>query len=123
MPKAWVRFAGHVSADELISLYQSSWIVASASAREGWGMSLTEAAGCGTPAVANRITGHTDAVTDGVTGVLAGGTVTDLGGAIATVLTDDALRNRLAAAALAEAQQLTWESTAAGIMRILASTA
>ena len=33
-----------------------------ASAREGWGMTLTEAAACGTPAVATRIAGHADAV-------------------------------------------------------------
>jgi glycosyltransferase involved in cell wall biosynthesis len=34
-------------------------------------MTLTEAAACGTPAVATRTTGHLDAVVDGVTGLLA----------------------------------------------------
>ena len=43
----------------------------SASAREGWGMTLTEAAACGTPAVATRIAGHADAVRDGRSGLLA----------------------------------------------------
>ena len=35
------------------------------SAHEGWGMTITEAAACGTPAVATRIAGHLDAVVDG----------------------------------------------------------
>ena len=40
-------------------------------AHEGWGMTLTEAAACGTPAVATRIAGHADAVVDGSSGLLA----------------------------------------------------
>ena len=35
--------------DELVDLYRRAWLLASASAREGWGMTLTEAAACGTP--------------------------------------------------------------------------
>ena len=46
----------------------AAWVVASSSVREGWGMTLTEAAACGTPAVATRIAGHVDAVDDGVSG-------------------------------------------------------
>ena len=64
-PRDAVRFAGWVSDDELLDLYRRSWLVASASVREGWGMTLTEAAACATPAVATRIAGHTDAVVDG----------------------------------------------------------
>ena len=72
--EGWVRLTGWVSEDELVHLYQEAWVAASASAREGWGLSLTEAAACGTPAVASRIAGHADAVHDGVSGLLAGGT-------------------------------------------------
>src|SRR5688500_2491472 len=71
---SWVRFTGFLREDELVDLYRRAWVVASASAREGWGMSLTEAAACGTPAVATRIPGHTDAVRHGVSGVLVDGT-------------------------------------------------
>ena len=46
-------------------------MLASASVAEGWGMTITEAAACGTPAVVTDIAGHRDAVVDGVTGVLA----------------------------------------------------
>lgn len=119
----WVRFAGYLRDPELVDLYRRSWVVASASAREGWGMALTEAAACGTPSVATRIPGHVDAVRDGVSGVLADETADALGGALVRVLTDAELRARLRDGALARAGELTWESTATGIMRALAGVA
>ena len=53
-----------------MSWYRRAWVVASSSQREGWGMTLTEAAACGTPAVATAIAGHADAVLDGESGLL-----------------------------------------------------
>jgi hypothetical protein len=57
-----VTLAGKVTDEEIVDLYRRAWVVASASIAEGWGMTLTEAAACGTPAVARRIAGHLDAV-------------------------------------------------------------
>jgi glycosyltransferase involved in cell wall biosynthesis len=119
----WVTFAGHASDADVVSLYQRAWLVASASAREGWGMSLTEAAACATPTVATRIPGHVDAVRDGITGILTEGTVEALGSAIAQVAGDAALRERLASAAVSHAAAFTWEATATGIMRALSTEA
>jgi glycosyltransferase involved in cell wall biosynthesis len=70
-------------------------------------MTLTEAAACGTPAVATRIAGHEDAVLDGVSGVLAGHDPEAAGAAIARVLGDGALRQRLGRGALDRAAELT----------------
>jgi glycosyltransferase involved in cell wall biosynthesis len=92
-------------------------VVASASLAEGWGLTLTEAAACGTPAVATDVNGHRSSVVDGVTGVLA--PLDRLGDAIADVLLDDVLRARLGAAALARARTLTWESSARGVLQAL----
>jgi glycosyltransferase involved in cell wall biosynthesis len=96
--------------------------VTSASAREGWGMALTEAGACATPAVATRIPGHVDAVRDGVSGVLTDGTADALGAGLARVLRDPALRAELGAGARRRAAELTWEATAVGLMRALASS-
>ena len=120
---SWVRFTGFLREHELVDLYRQAWVVASASAREGWGMSLTEAGACGTPAVATRIPGHADAVRDGVSGVLTDGTAAALGGGLAEVLLDADLRRRLGDGAVARAGELTWSSTAIGIMRALADVA
>ena len=116
----WVTRRGHITDAELVDLYRRAWIVASASAREGWGMTLTEAAACGTPAVATRIAGHADAVRDGSSGLLADGDQRSLGDAMARVLGDRQLRDRLSAGALAWAGELTWSNTATRLMRVVA---
>jgi glycosyltransferase involved in cell wall biosynthesis len=113
----WVRFAGRLDHDDLVDVYRRSWIVASASLAEGWGLSLTEAARCGTPAVATDIRGHRSSVVDGETGLLAA--PDDLADAIARVLDDHALRARLGAAAETRARAMTWDETAAGVLSVL----
>jgi glycosyltransferase involved in cell wall biosynthesis len=115
----WVTLRGHVSDGELVDLYRKAWIAASASAREGWGMTLTEAAACGTPAVATRIAGHEDAVVDGVSGVLADDDA-GLAEAMVDVLDDPHRLDQLSQGAIARAGALTWGQTATQVMRIVA---
>jgi glycosyltransferase involved in cell wall biosynthesis len=118
----WIRLPGHLTDDELVDLYRRSWLLTSASAREGWGMTLTEAAACGTPAVVTRVPGHRDAVDEGRSGLLADGR-DGLRDAIDSVLSDEELRNRLAAGAVEHASQYTWAATARGTLEVLAAEA
>jgi glycosyltransferase involved in cell wall biosynthesis len=115
---SWVELAGRVSDQELVDAYREAWVVASTSLREGWGMTLTEAAACGTPAVATRIAGHADAVVDGVTGFLTQDA--DVGDALARLLLDDELREKMGHAASDQAATLTWERTASDLLALLA---
>jgi glycosyltransferase involved in cell wall biosynthesis len=116
----WVQLPGRVGEDELLSLYRRAWVVASSSQREGWGMTLTEAAACGTPAVATNIAGHADAVLDGESGLLVDD-VEDLAPALARVLDDEVLRSRLSKGALSRARWFTWETTARRALEALAA--
>ena len=118
----WVQLPGRVGEDELRSWYRRAWVVASSSQREGWGMTLTEAAACGTPSVATNIAGHADAVLDGESGLLVDDG-DDLAPALARVLGDDVLRSRLAKGALARARWFTWEATARRALEALAAEA
>ena len=111
----WIELPGYVDADELVALYRRAWVLASTSQREGWGMTITEAAACGTPAVASRIAGHADAITHGTSGLLAADE-TAMADALVAVLSDRLLRERLRRGALARAGTLTWEATAAGTL-------
>lgn len=115
----YVKLVGHVDDHELVGLYRRAWILASTSVREGWGMTVSEAAACGTPAVATRIAGHVDAIADGQTGLLAD-TDDDLERGLDSVLTDAMLRRRLGRAAVKRAAELTWEATAHGTLAVLA---
>jgi glycosyltransferase involved in cell wall biosynthesis len=117
----WIHLPGRVVESELVDLYRRAWAVTSASAREGWGMTITEAAACATPAVVTRISGHSDAVVDGETGLLAD--VGDLGPALGRLLADPDLRARLSAGAAAHAARYTWAATAEGTLQVLADDA
>ena len=117
----WLHLPGRVSDEELVSYYRRAWVVASSSQREGWGMTLTEAAACGTPAVATAIAGHADAIVDGESGLLVD--VEDLPGALQRVLGDEVLRNRLARGALSRARWFTWDATARRALEALAAEA
>jgi glycosyltransferase involved in cell wall biosynthesis len=118
----WVQLPGRGGEDELLSWYRRAWVVASSSQREGWGMTLTEAAACGTPSVATNIAGHADAVLDGESGLLVDDE-DDLAQALARVLGDEVLRSRLAKGALARARWFTWEATARRALEALAAEA
>lgn len=120
--EAWLTLPGRIDDAALVDLYRRAWVLASVSSGEGWGMTITEAAACGTPAVATRITGHVDAIVEGETGLLGDdpAQVTD---ALERVLRDPDLRHRLSEAARAHAERFTWEATAEGTLRALAEDA
>jgi glycosyltransferase involved in cell wall biosynthesis len=68
--------------------------------REGFGMTIIEAAASGVPAVASRIYGITDAVADGKTGLLyPAGDVTALTQALLRLIADNELRQKMGNAA------------------------
>ena len=118
----WIELVGRMSDDELRDGYREAWVLVSMSQREGWGMTITEAAACGTPAVVTRIAGHADAVEHGLTGILVD-RPDQFGAALKTVLRDEKLRRRLGSAAQEQAGRLTWEATAAGTLEVLVAEA
>jgi glycosyltransferase involved in cell wall biosynthesis len=118
----WITLPGHLDDSALVDLYRRAWVVTSASAREGFGMTITEAAACGTPAVATRIAGHTDAVVDGRSGLLVADR-DELTDALDRVIGDPDLRAHLTEGASAHASQLTWGATARGTLEVLAAEA
>ena len=118
----YVSMPGRLGTDQLVELYRRAWVVVSTSVREGWGMTVSEAAACGTPAVATRIPGHLDAIEHGVTGMLTDRD-DDFARHLETLLCDPLLRRRLGRAASERVTALTWEATARGTMAALVADA
>jgi len=118
----WIDLPGRVDDADLVALYRRAWVVASASVREGWGMTLTEAAACGTPAVVTDIAGHRDAVEDGVTGILARDP-DDLVQGLERIVSDEVLRGAMSRAASERAARFTWDATARRVLEVLADEA
>jgi len=116
----WLSLPGRLPDADLVSAYRRAWVVSSTSSHEGWGMTLTEAAACGTPAVATRIPGHEDAIIDDESGLLVS-TLPELVEAIGSILANPMLRRRLSQGALRRVEGMTWERAAFLALDALAS--
>lgn len=112
----YIQFRGHLEQNELISAYQSAWLLTSFSEREGWGMTISEAAACGTPSVVSDVMGHRDAV--GRHGVLCE-TPADLSNELIRLLRDDRSRSDLESECRLAASQLSWDVTATKLLGLL----
>jgi glycosyltransferase involved in cell wall biosynthesis len=86
--------------------------VVGTSVREGWGLTVTEAALVGTPAVVYDIPGFRDAVIDGRTGVVTSKTPAALAQGVRDLLADRPRYSRIAEAARRRARAFTWTATA-----------
>ncbi|MET7426487.1 glycosyltransferase family 4 protein [Dactylosporangium sp. NPDC005555] len=116
---------GRVTDAERTAILQTAWITVSASAGEGWGLSILEAAALGVPAVALHVPGVQDAVRDGRTGVLIDDE-SQLADAIVCLidrLSDPAEATAWASRAWAWSGQFTWERSAGRIRLVLEAEA
>ncbi len=107
-----VRLAGRVDEAEKTRLLTDSDFLVGTSAREGWGLTVTEAAVRGTPAVVYDVPGFRDSVVHERTGLLVRRDSSALAGAIRRCVGDAALYERLRTQAWLVASELSWERTA-----------
>ncbi len=108
-----VKFLGYVPEEEKIRLLRQSWIHVLTSPKEGWGISILEAAACGTPTVASDSPGLRDSVQDGRTGLLVPhGNVDVLSQALRSLIEDEERRNEMGVAARDFAGNFAWEASA-----------
>lgn len=125
-PRVGARLPAHArwvlgpTQDELVQLYQRAHVVIAAERKAGWCNMALEALACGC-AVACTRSGTVDFARDGDTAVVVPVRHSwFIRRAARRLLTDSALRERLAAAGPREAERWTWESLAS---RLLAQVA
>ena len=113
-----VVFVGYVSYDELPRYYQTADIVCSpATGRESFGIVLLEAMAVGKPIVASNIDGYASLVTHGVDGLLAPPKNKEmLAQALASLMTNQSLRQQMGAGGRLKAQDYGWEQIAQRIV-------
>lgn len=114
-----VTFLGHVSDTHKFEELSKAWIHVLPSVKEGWGLSIVEAARAGIPSVAYASAGGVvESILDGVTGVLAldqGDLVVQL----QRLLDDHDLRQEMGAKARLRSGEFTWDVAAARIRATL----
>lgn len=115
-----VTFHGFVDEQAKADLLARAWVGAVPSVREGWGLSVVEAASHGTPSVAFRTAGGlAESILDGRTGVLVDGGEDAYTAALADLLADRERCATLGRRARAYASTFTWAGTAAAVARVL----
>ena len=123
--REYVTFSGEVPAELLPQYYAACDIFVlpnrvEQTDVEGFGIVFLEAAASGKPAVGGRSGGVPEAVADGVTGLLVGGTdAEELATTIARLMDSEALRRSLGEAGRARAvREFGWESAAERVSTI-----
>jgi glycosyltransferase involved in cell wall biosynthesis len=109
---------GYVDNPRKAELYGRAWVNLTASASEGWSLTVMEAALCGTPSVALAVGGLTESVVDGETGFLASDD-SELVTRASQVVEDPGLRERFGEAAERRARTFSWDRSAATFLEVL----
>jgi D-inositol-3-phosphate glycosyltransferase len=108
-----VRFVPPVAQRELARWCAAATVVAVPSYNESFGLVAVEAQAAGTPVVAAAVGGLTTVVAHEVSGLLVDGhDARGWAAALSRIVDSEALRSRLAAGALAQARNFSWDRTA-----------
>jgi glycosyltransferase involved in cell wall biosynthesis len=115
-----VVFTGKVSGERKIELLRKSWVLAMTSITEGWGMSILEAAACGTPSVGYNSGAIGEAIVHEKTGLLVNyGDIETLADKLHWILIDDRLRKNLSAGALANSYNFDWDKNTTETLEVI----
>jgi glycosyltransferase involved in cell wall biosynthesis len=114
-----VTIHGRVTEQEKHDLLARAWVHAVPSVKEGWGLSVVEAATHATPSVAFRAAGGlAESIVEGRTGLLVDDT-DEFHAALRELLVSKGLRRLLGDAARSYASRFTWGATASAFSTVL----
>jgi len=118
-----ILFFKKTKKDKKIELMQKAWALLFPSVKEGWGMTVTECAACGTPAIVTNVTGLRDSVIRNKTGLVLSRNPTprELALAIIRIIEDKDLREKLSENAIEWSKNFTWDESVNVSLRFLES--
>lgn len=117
-----VTFFGYVSEKRKYDLLKRAWVLIHPSVREGWGLTVIEAASQGTPSVAYNSQGLRDSIQDQKTGMLVDKRdYKELAEKIVLLLRNKKLYNSLSNRAKSWSIQFRWDKAAKEVLRVIDS--
>jgi len=114
-----ITFHGYVSEKDKYKLLKKSWILIHPSKKEGWGLTVIEAASQGVPTVGYNVEGLRDSVKNGETGILSDVNREKLKETVTEILSDKKLLNRLSKNAQKYAKQFSWEKATKESLKVI----
>lgn len=99
--------------DLKVNLMQKAWALILPSVKEGWGLVVTEAAACGTPAIVSNVTGLRDSVVNGKTGIILSKNPSEdeLAQSMIRLIEDSNLRRDISTGAYDHSQNFNWSKS------------
>jgi len=111
---------GEVDEETKSRLLSRAWVLVQTSRKEGFGITVLEAAICGTPTICYDVPGLRDAVKHMKTGILVNlNDIDELAKAITLLLRNERLRNSLSRSAYHHAKKFSWDTSARTFIKIL----
>lgn len=106
-----IEYLGRISDADKFKLMQRCHAILQTAVEEGWGLTITEAASQGTPAVAYNVDGLRDSIRHQATGILTDPNPTALAAGIVQMLGDTTLYTRLREAGWQWSKQITFDQS------------
>jgi glycosyltransferase involved in cell wall biosynthesis len=99
--------------DKKVTLMQQAWALVLPSVKEGWGLVVTEAGACQTPAIVTNVTGLRDSVLPDTTGIFlsANPSAHELARAMIHIIEDASYRKKLSVGARTYSLTFTWDTS------------
>jgi len=115
-----ISLLGRISNKKKVTILRESHLLLATSVKEGWGLTVTEAASQGTPAVVYDVDGLRDAVLHNKTGLVCRkNNPNTMAENIVKILKDKKLYNRLRKNAWKESRRVNFERSCKEFMRII----
>ena len=97
--------------DQKVKIMQRAWCLLFPSVKEGWGMTVTECAACGTPSIVTDVTGLRDSVIKDKTGIIvsANPSAYEIARQMMMLIENDRMREGFSKNAIEWAGEFNWE--------------
>ncbi len=116
-----IKIYGKVSTTEKIRLLQRSHILLQTAIKEGWGLTVTEAASQGTPAVAYNVDGLRDSIKNNETGIITDQNPKALAAGIKQLLSDEKFYEKIRTNAWQWSKKITFDQSYSDFKKALES--
>ena len=118
-PISNIQYFGYVTEQEKFELYKKAWILIHPSEKEGWGLTVIEAATQGTPTVGYNVAGLRDSIKHMQTGILTDPNFPSLAKKVINVISDKKLYNSLSKEAILWSKSFDWGSSGKASFNLL----
>lgn len=117
-----IKYFGYVNERKKIEILKKSWLLIFPPTKEGWGLTVIEAASQATPTVGYRVPGLTDSIKQKKTGILSDTNPTALAHSVMYVLNNPQLLKKMSQNAKEWSQQFSWRKSGKVSWNLLVST-